>query len=233
MFSFRNDPGAGSAGVAFCDAVGPDGDTLDLSVRSATSERDWGRLAAALDVRLLHASQVHGTTVLEVGQDSRADEVAATQADALLTTDRRVGLAVRVADCVPVLLADPDAGVVAAAHAGRVGLAAGVLTTTLERMREHGATRVTAWIGPHVCGACYEVPEQLRDEIAAVLPGAAARTSWGTASLDLGMAAERQLAAAGRVVERHDPCTRTTPTLHSHRRDGAASGRQAGIVWLA
>ncbi|MFT4109934.1 polyphenol oxidase family protein, partial [Propionicimonas sp.] len=134
--------------------------------------------------------------------------------------------------CLPVLFADPDAGVVGAAHAGRVGLGAGVLSATLARMAELGATRVTAWIGPHICGACYEVPESLRDEYALRHPAASATTSWGTPSLDLGAAAAVQLEELGCAVVRRDPCTRTTSTLHSYRRDGEHSGRQAGLVWL-
>lgn len=232
MFSFRNDPGADGAGVAFCDAVGPGGTRLDLADRAGAAAPDWGLVEDALGVRLLHPRQVHGTTVLAVGPDSDAAGCAATSADALVTTTRGVGLAVRVADCLPVLLADPAAGVVAAAHAGRVGLAAGVLPATVERMRELGADRLTAWIGPHICAGCYEVPGAMRAEVAAGLPGAWATTTWGTPALDLGGAATVQLEAAGCRVVRVDPCTRETPGLHSYRRDGAASGRQAGIVWL-
>jgi len=141
-------------------------------------------------------------------------------------------MAVRVADCLPVLLADPAAGVVAAAHAGRVGLVAGVLPATLAAMRRRGARSITAWIGPHICGACYEVPGAMRADVARTLPGAWSTTSWGTPALDLGGAATIQLEAEGCLVHRVDPCTRETPTLHSHRRDAAAAGRQAGIVWL-
>ncbi|MFZ0528913.1 MAG: laccase domain-containing protein, partial [Propionicimonas sp.] len=115
---------------------------------------------------------------------------------------------------------------------GRVGLAAGVLPATLDRMAELGAVSITAWIGPHICGACYEVPLALQDSFARTHPAARATTSWGTPSLDLGAAAAAQLAAAGCRVIRVDPCTRTTPSLHSYRRDGDASGRQAAVIWL-
>jgi hypothetical protein len=122
--------------------------------------------------------------------------------------------------------------VVGAAHAGRVGLGAGVLSATVAAMIGLGAGRITAWIGPHICGACYEVPADLQAEYCRTLPAAAATTSWGTPSLDLGAAAAGQLAELGCDVVRVDPCTRTTPSLHSYRRDGAASGRQAAMVWL-
>ncbi|MDQ7993397.1 MAG: polyphenol oxidase family protein [Propionicimonas sp.] len=232
MFSFRNDPGADGVGVAFCDAVAPGGARLDLADRAGRPAPGWALVEEALGVPVLHAHQVHGVEVLEVGADTSPGGCATTEADALVTREAGIGIAVRVADCLPVLLADPAAGVVAAAHAGRVGLAAGVLPATLARMRALGARRITAWIGPHVCGACYEVPEQLRAEVAAGLAGAWATTSWGTPALDLGGAASVQLEAAGCSVRRHDPCTLETPTLHSHRRDAAAAGRQAGVIWL-
>lgn len=234
MFSFRNDPGADGAGVACCDAVAPDGGTLDLSLGVPDGWRaaGWDLVEAELGVPAFNAYQVHGTRVVHVGPASDPRQVAEEHADALVTTVRGVALAVRAADCLPVLFADADAGVAGAAHAGRVGLGAGVLDATLDAMAALGATRITAWIGPHICGACYEVPEELRDSFAATHPAARATTSWGTPSLDLGAAATAQLAGRGCVVVRVDPCTRTTPSLHSYRRDGQGSGRQAGLVWL-
>lgn len=254
MFSHRNDPAADGVGIAFTDredghSSGPlgslnlgrtDVDDLDaLRANLAAVRRALG-VAQVISVR-----QVHGTDVLDVDEHLLATWTVdswlgasvpgappALVADAMVTQLPGVALAIRVADCLPVLFADPAAGVVAAAHAGRVGLAAGVLSATLARMAELGAREITAWIGPHVCAACYEVPAAMRDELADVLPGAWATTAWGTPALDLGRAAVVQLEAAGCRVIREDPCTRETATLHSHRRDGAAAGRQAGIVWL-
>lgn len=234
MYSFRNDPGADGAGVACCDAVGPDGTRLDLTLGVADGWRspDWDLVEADLGVPILNAYQVHGNRVLTVDAGSDPRAVAAEQADALVTTARRLGVAVRVADCVPVLFGDPEAGVVGAAHAGRVGLAAGVLAATVDRMAELGAGRITAWIGPHICGGCYEVPADLQAEFCHNHPAAAATTSWGTPSLDLGAAAEAQLTGLGCAVVRVDVCTRTTATLHSYRRDAGAAGRQAAMIWL-
>ena len=229
MFTWRNDPGTDGAGVAFVSARGPLG-RLDLA--AGADPADWGLVAATLGVPLFAARQVHGSAVVAVTAGTDPVALAATAADALFTATPGIGLAVRVADCVPVLLADPVAGLVGAAHAGRVGLVAGVLPVLLEALAGAGARELRAWIGPHICGACYEVPAALREEVAAALPGAAATTSWGTPSLDLGAAAAAQLAAAGCRVERPGECTATTSTLHSHRRDGAAAGRQAGVVWL-
>ena len=156
--------------------------------------------------------QVHGCAVVT------ADPSARPQADGVVSTEVGLTLMIRVADCVPVLLADPDAGVVGAAHAGRPGLAAGVAPATVAQMRVRGATRITAWIGPHICGACYEVP------------AAVATTSWGTPSLDIGAGVRAQLEAEGVQVVDASACTRESSDLYSYRRDGAGAGRLAGLI---
>lgn len=234
MFSFRNDPDADGAGVACCDALAPGGGRLDLTLAHDAGWRsaDWDLVESELGIPILNAYQVHGTRVLTVDADTDARALALEPADALVTVTRNLGVAVRVADCVPVLFADSAAGVVGVAHAGRVGLAAGVLVATVARMNELGSGTITAWVGPHICGRCYEVPAAMRDQVSAELPEASATTAWGTPSLDLGAAAAAQLAGLGCRVVRVDPCTRTTPTLHSHRRDAAAAGRQAAVAWL-
>ena len=143
-------------------------------------------------------------------------------------------LCVRVADCVPVLLADPVAGVVAAVHAGREGVRRGVVPATLSAMASLGARarNVTALLGPAVCGSCYEVPEPMQAELAGVVPAAAVRTRTGTHGLDLRAGLAELLTRAGIPEVVHDPrCTVEDPTLFSHRRDGV-TGRQAGLVWL-
>lgn len=175
--------------------------------------------------QLADLSQVHGGEVVKaVPGGPRAS------ADALVTDQAGVVLLVRAADCVPVLLADPGARVLGAAHAGRPGVAAAVVPHTVEAMRELGARDLTAWIGPHVCGACYEVPQALQDEVVALVPTTRARTSWGTPSLDLGAGVRAQLEAAGVRVVDVSACTRESPDLFSYRRDGAHSGRLAGLI---
>jgi YfiH family protein len=167
--------------------------------------------------------QVHGRTVVEAGGPRQ-------QCDALVTDRPDVVLMVRVADCVPVLLADPDAGVIGAAHAGRNGVLVGVAPACVEEMRRLGARAVTAWVGPHICGRCYEVPADLRDEVAAVEPSTAATTSWGTPALDIGAGVVAQLERLGVRVHDVSRCTRESEDLYSYRRDGARSGRLAGLV---
>ena len=139
---------------------------------------------------------------------------------------------VRAADCVPVLLVDAEAGVVGAAHCGRPGLLAGVVPQAVRAMHDLGATTVTAWVGPHVCGACYEVPAAMQEEVAAAVPSALATTSWGTPSLDLGAGVHAQLGELGVVVNDVSRCTRESEDLFSYRRDGSAAGRLAGMVRL-
>ena len=181
--------------------------------------------------RLVPMHQVHGADVAVVDTDL-LDRREVPVADGLVTTTPGVILLVRVADCVPVLLADPEAGVVGAAHAGRPGLVAGVVPRTVEAMRERGATAVRAWVGPHVCGRCYEVPEQMRSDVAAVVPESFAETSWGTPAVDIGAGVVAQLTALGVASADASRCTREDDDLYSYRRQGRESGRLGGLVWV-
>jgi YfiH family protein len=183
----------------------------------------------APDAELCDLVQVHGAAVTVV--DPRSP-VSRPEADALVTREPDVVLMVRVADCVPVLLHAPAAGAVAAVHCGRPGLLAGVVPRTLEGLRAWGEGVITAWIGPHVCGACYEVPAAMQEEVAHAVPAARATTSWGTPSLDLGAGVRAQLEAGGVDVVDVSRCTRESADLYSYRRDGAGAGRQAGLIRL-
>jgi polyphenol oxidase len=185
-------------------------------------------------------NQVHGTRVAVVegpgaGHDDRYHDSRDHEGvDAMVTRRPGIALAVLAADCVPVLLADPGAGVLGAAHAGRVGAASGVLAATLEAMSALGARpeRTEVLLGPAVCGDCYEVPAAMRAEVAAVLPGSECRTTSGTAGLDLRAGLRAQLASLGVTRVDTDPrCTVEDPTLYSHRRDGR-TGRFAALTWL-
>jgi polyphenol oxidase len=92
------------------------------------------------------------------------------------------------------------------------------------------ADRLTAWVGPAICGRCYEVGEDVAADVVAVEPAAAARTSWGTTALDLPAAVAAQLRRAGVTDIRTDGrCTLEEPSLYSYRRDGR-TGRQASVV---
>jgi copper oxidase (laccase) domain-containing protein len=105
-------------------------------------------------------------------------------------------------------------------------------------MRGIGAASIEAWVGPHVCSGCYEVPAAMRGEVAAVEPVAFACTTWGTPSVDIGAAVVAQLTRAGCEPVREVtvggavPCTRESDDFFSYRRQGPSSGRQAGLVVL-
>ncbi len=172
--------------------------------------------------------QVHGTTVAAAaGPVIEADAVVGGPGDAV---------AVLVADCLPVLVADPVAGVVAAVHAGRRGLAAGVLQAAVGALVARGAdpAGMIAVVGPGICGRCYEVPAQLRAEVADLVPDTAATTRAGTPALDLPAGAVAVLRSEGvDSVRALRICTAEDARLFSHRGDGgarAATGRFAGAV---
>jgi YfiH family protein len=232
LYSFRDRHGP--VDLSFTDRLGGVSavpfDSLNLAIEGDDDpEACAANLRIVLDDfapgdELADLHQVHGCDVVTPSAGARPD------ADGIVTDRPGVVLVVRAADCVPVLLADAEARVVGAAHAGRPGLAAGVVPATLARMRDLGASVVTAWVGPHVCGACYEVPEEMRDEVGALVPEAVATTSWGTPSLDLGAGVRAQLAAGGVSVVDAARCTRESPDLYSYRRDGRRAGRQAGLV---
>ncbi|MGW5390027.1 peptidoglycan editing factor PgeF [Streptomyces koyangensis] len=178
-------------------------------------------------------NQVHGRDVAVV--EGAWGERPVPEVDAVVTARRGLALAVLTADCVPVLLADPVAGVCAAAHAGRPGMAAGVVPATVEAMVRLGAdpARITARTGPAVCGRCYEVPGALRAEVAAAEPAAYAETSWGTPAVDVVAGVHAQLERLG-VTDRQasEICTLESADHFSYRREGK-TGRLAGYVWLA
>ncbi|HVE64294.1 MAG TPA: peptidoglycan editing factor PgeF [Mycobacteriales bacterium] len=200
------------------------------------------RSAGSLGVdaaRVTWADQVHGSAVALVSEaDAGSGALSVRDAipltDALVTTEPRCPLAVLVADCVPVLLADAAEGVVAAVHAGRRGLVAGVLDGALRTMGELGArcANVVAVIGPAIGGCCYEVGTDVYAEVATVLPATAATSSGGARSLDLVAGVQAVLASwavpTARVV---GGCTSCSPDQwFSYRRDGV-TGRMAAVIW--
>lgn len=155
-------------------AVGDDPDAV-------RTNRELAAKSLGLDAaRVVWMNQVHGAEVAVV--DGPWGDRPVPEVDAVVTTRRGLALAVLTADCTPVLLADPVAGVVAAAHAGRPGMVAGVVPAAVRAMTELGAEpgRIVARTGPAVCGRCYEVPEAMRADVAAVEPAAHSETSWGT-----------------------------------------------------
>lgn len=222
--------------------------TLRVGPGAGTPEEEgWTPLAASLGVpqpALLRLRQVHGRTVVTVrAGEARPSVVEPPEADALVAADPACALAVRGADCVPVLLADRRTGAVGAAHAGWRGTAAGTAVAAVTAMTEAFGTRpedVVAAFGPSIGPCCYEVGETLVAAFSAEGHEAAALGRWFSRPadsrlvLDLWAANRDQLAAAG-VPAAHihvsGVCTAChTAECFSYRREGEGIGRLAGVI---
>lgn len=189
------------------------------------------RVQAFLPSAPVWLSQVHGCDIAKIGANTNATP---PRADAAVTREANVVLAVRVADCMPVLFADRDASVVAAAHAGWRGLAARILENTVSAMQCDPA-RIVAWLGPAIGRKAFEVGRDVRDAFVDRDPGAHGAfvaKSPGKWLCDLEALARMQLAHAGvRSVAGGGLCTYSDRTrFFSYRRDGA-TGRMAAFVW--
>lgn len=192
------------------------------------------RLGALLPAAPVWLRQVHGTQVANADEARRS--AAEPQADAAVARLPGTVCAVQVADCMPVLLADEAASVVAAAHAGWRGLCAGVIEATLDAMRV-APERVLAWLGPAIGPHAYEVGDEVRraflerDGAAASAFRAARPDHWW---LDLYAVARQRLAARGIArVYGGDFCTHAdAERFFSYRRD-RVTGRMAALIWLA
>jgi YfiH family protein len=170
-------------------------------------------------------SQEHGNKIALIEGVIDSDPVA----DSLVTGIPGINLAVQVADCIPLLLSSDVA--VAAVHVGRKGLVNGVALRTLELMKEMGANSISATIGPAICGECYEVSEEIFNEVIELHPTAAAKRIDGSFALDLPRALMAALESQGVSVTREGNCTVEDSQLFSYRRDGV-TGRQVGVISL-
>ncbi|MDE0191057.1 MAG: peptidoglycan editing factor PgeF [Gammaproteobacteria bacterium] len=212
---------------------------LGLHVGDAAERvyRNRRRLLAMTGVDTVQwLDQEHGRRVLAASSHTVAN--GPLTADASWTAERDLGLAVLVADCVPVLLANVDASLVAVAHCGWRGTVAGVVEATVDALPESPG-RLVAWLGPGVCGDCYEVGSDVRDALGAderegVL--VAQESACGDVRkwrMDLPALIVSRLWRCG--VERIVPsslCTICDKRFYSYRRDGH-TGRFAALIWLA
>ena len=192
------------------------------------------RLAQILGLpeeRFVWMEQLHTNTVTLIDGPS-ATPVEAT--DALVTREKNLALCVLVADCTPVLLSDHTAGVIGAAHAGRMGARNGIVKNTVEAMVGLGAepSRIQVLLGPAAAGESYEVPEGMALDVEKHLPGSRTRTRKGTPGIDVRAGLVRQLMSLGVTHIDADPRdTITDKDFFSHRREGV-TGRQAGVIWM-
>jgi YfiH family protein len=169
-------------------------------------------------------NQVHGDEVVEI--NSLIDDPTC---DGLITSVPGIALAVMVADCIPLLLTSTT--VVGAVHVGRRGLMNSVAVKTIESMRKLGAAQIHAQLGPSICGRCYEVPQDLADEVIAKHPAASSLTNNLTPALDLPRALIAELVAHDVTYEASPICTLEDDEYFSYRRHNI-TGRNAGVVWL-
>ena len=170
-------------------------------------------------------SQVHGDTVVVIDQVPSEVPIA----DALITSNPNLSLVVMVADCIPLLLRSEK--MVAAVHVGRAGLVNSIALKTIAMMRDLGATTIAGYIGPAICGSCYEVPQDLQDQVVDLHPAAKSETKSGTPALDLTKALISALKSVDVTVTVNPGCTFEDDNLFSFRRN-KVTGRQAGVIKL-
>lgn len=206
---------------------------------------EWTAVATRMEVTrddLLLISQVHEATVVEASADRRRPW-ARPAADAIISNDPTAAIAVRVADCVPILLAEENGRSVAAVHAGWRGIAKRVTIATVELMQSRYGVRperIIAAVGPCIGPCCYEVGAETREAFRAsghhssLLERWFAATPTGRFHLDLWLATRDQLEGAGLQpgnIHLAGLCTRTNAEhLHSYRADGAAAGRMVAVI---
>lgn len=214
--------------------------TRQLRFREPTVEDDYARVAEAFSVptsAVVRVRQVHGG-VVHVASSHVEHQVI--DADAVVITSRTLVASVRVADCVPVLMADTANHLVAAVHAGWRGTAAGVVAETVRAIAALGvpAERLVAVVGPSIGPCCYQVGANVHDEMHAVWPNAG---GWFVSDedrwrLDLWRANRDQLVSAGVLaanVHVAGLCTaHGLDRWYSHRQEGAETGRMVAAIAL-
>jgi hypothetical protein len=218
----------------------------NLQLRDDPSE--WNAVARVLDVapdRLLLIRQVHGASVA-VRRPSENGLWPLPEADILVSSDPSAAIAVRVADCAPILIADAATGVVGAVHAGWRGTVRSAAIAGIRAMeREFGSRpeNLLAAIGPSLGACCGEVGEEVVEAFRNAGHEAAAISRWfspghrGRPHLNLWKANVDQLIACGippAQVHVAELCTKTHAAwMHSYRAAGAAAGRMVGAIKVA
>ena len=180
------------------------------------------QLESQIGMPIAFMNQIHGDTVVLV-----ENNLATPTCDALITTERKLAVAVMVADCIPLLLKSDVA--VAAVHVGRKGLMNGIARKTIDAMRDLGAEVIHSYIGPNICGGCYEVGPDIFQEVVAKYPATDSSSRSGKETLDLVAGLKTDLKDT--VLLDLSSCVLEDTHTFSYRRDGT-TGRQAGAIWL-
>jgi len=200
-------------------------------------EENRRRAAKALGVKpseIFVMSQVHGKAHAWVGPETDALSLAAQEGDIVLT-ERGVAAAIRTADCVPVLIACADRGLVAACHAGWKGCVIGAIPEAVRAMRELGATRLVAAVGPHISRAAFEIEADVAAQLVAASPDPNIIDERnGRLFGNLRKMAHAQLVSVGLRPDAIDDVLGCTvfdeAQFFSFRRDGERSGRMLSAI---
>ena len=218
--------------------------SFDVGDSPARVQENLARVRFQIGVRkdaLYSATQVHGTDVIVVRGDEDCEELRAAQADGIVTVAPHVAVAVRTADCAPILLAVDDGSGVGALHAGWRGAVHGMVQSgvaALCREAAVSASRLVAAIGPTIGMKAFEVGPEVIAAARAVsdidglwVPSSESARA-DRAHLDLSGFVERLLRQAGvERVERVGSCTVThTDVYFSHRKEDGVTGRQMSVI---
>lgn len=188
--------------------------------------------------RIFELSQVHGRRARQVEAHEDASEVRREEGDALLTAAAGVAIGIRAADCLPLLIGDPETGAVAAVHSGWRGTSVGVGVATVEALLQRSAvpaSRLCAAIFPHIRACCFEVGDEVAETLAAVVSDREVIVrGHDKPHVDLARVVRAQLTAAGMdaaLIDDVPGCTRCEPErFFSYRREGQRSGRHLAVI---
>ena len=234
IFTNRGDAASGGSSrwpYAWANLGSHVGDELS-AVATARSALAGALGVPASALTFMHPDHGRGVATIEA-PTGVAPGAEIREVDALVTDRRGIGLVALAADCVPVILVEPEAVVVAAVHCGWRGLALDVVGAALASIEDRGgrAAAVQALLGPAVCGRCYPVPAERAAEVGRVRAEAVTTASDGQPGLDLRAGLAARLVEAGARATMVGGCTVEDPHYYSYRRDGR-TGRQGGAVVL-
>ncbi len=218
---------------------------LGVRINGIKRSDDWNPVAEVFGVdpdRLITVNQVHGDTVVEIGEDHpAATQLRQAQADAIITNSSGIAIGVETADCVPILLYDPGAGAIAAVHAGWKSTLKRIVQKAAIRMREaYGSDphEMIAAMGPAIGPECYEVDETVMEPVRSEFPlwkKASSPRENGRWSLDLAGLNRLQIVDTGlanKNIHALGLCTSCRRDLFYSFRAEGRTGRMLSVIML-